>query len=99
MLRNEFGAQSEKNKAMAIPKSLPGGVYPHSVLCKRTGVRYQYFRRQWREGGRLRKQYIKRHEIDAVRTACAENRRTRREWREAWAIYRKTVRELLRMGL
>lgn len=99
MLHTEQSITSENNQQRIIPKLLPGGVYEHFVLCRRTGVRYRYFRRQWYEGGKLRKEYVRFNELEAVRAACAEHRRVGSEERAAWSVFRQALRELRGMGL
>ena len=47
--------------------------------------------RFWREGGRLRKRYVRRAELAAVRAACEARRRERRELAEAWQHWRQLV--------
>lgn len=99
MLHTEHLARFENNRPRIIPKSMSGGVYGHYVVCKRTGVRYRYYRRQWYERGQLHKQYVRLKDLDAVSAACAEHRRRRIEERAAWSVFRQTVDGLRRMGL
>ena len=76
-----------------LPKTLPGVVLPQMVRCGKPNCKCAsrdpgdlhgpYYYRFWREGGRLRKQYVPLDEVDAVRAACprrrvAEARRKRR---------------------
>jgi len=51
--------------------------------------------RFWREGGRLRKQYLRRQDVADVREQCQERRRlqklaaaSRQQWREDMALLR-----------
>jgi len=75
--------------AEPLPNNLPGAVC--AQWRERDGKRYgPYYFRFWREGGRLHKQYIKRNEVDAVRTACAHHR-------EEQEARRKNHAELMRM--
>lgn len=57
----------------------------------------------WREGGRLRKRYLKAHEVEAVRAACdarrgkeRANRAAARSAREDWRALAARVREVER---
>ncbi len=52
-----------------IPAELPGVVCVQYVT--RGKKRHAYYARFWRERGRLRKQYIRKADVEAVRTACA----------------------------
>lgn len=82
-------AQTKTDKA--LPNSLPGAVV--AQYRERDGKRYgPYYFRCWREGGRYRKQYVKRAEVEAVRAACRRHRDERRERRED----RIELRDLLR---
>jgi hypothetical protein len=50
---------------------------------ERNGRRYgPYYCLMWREGGRLRKRYLRREEADAVRASCEQRRAIEREHRE-----------------
>lgn len=65
----------------------------------------------WREGGRLRKRYLKRDEADAVRVACDKRRAIEREHRERggkpypgiseyeWNHARRYIRQMIRDAL
>src|SRR4051812_48809903 len=60
-----------------LPKTLPGVVCAQRVLCGKPGCRcargpgHLAYYRFWREGGRLRKCYVRRADLAAVRAACA----------------------------
>ena len=62
-----------------------------------------YYYRFWREGGRLRKQYVKLKDAETVAAACDSNRRERQAWRaELYAAkrqYRLLVELLKREAL
>ena len=64
------------------PKMLPGEVIEQRVKCGRAncrwagGARHPAFYRYWTEGGRQRKAYVRRADVDATRAACAR-------WKEA----------------
>ena len=81
----------------ALPKMLPGVVCVQRVRCGKPGCRcargqaHPAFYRFWREGGRLRKHYVRRSELDAVRAACEARRRARRELSAGWDRWRELV--------
>jgi hypothetical protein len=80
-----------------LPKTLPGAVCAQRVRCGKAGCRcargqgHLAYYRFWREGGRLRKCYVRRADLAAVRGACEARRRERRELAEAWQQWRKLV--------
>jgi hypothetical protein len=85
-----------------LPKILPGVVRPQWVRCGRPGCRCArgqphgpYFYRLWREGGRLRKAYVRPADLAAVRAGCEARRQLRRELGAGWAAWRQ-LRDLLR---
>lgn len=49
--------------------TLPGVVCVQYVV--RGNKRHEYHARFWREGGKLRKQYIRKADVERVRAACA----------------------------
>jgi hypothetical protein len=85
-----------QNKSrVPLPKILPGVVRPQWVRCGRPGCRcYRgephgpYFYRFWREGGRLRKAYVRPEDLGQVRARCEARRRARREHKAAWQAWR-----------
>jgi hypothetical protein len=83
---------------LTLPKTLPGVVCPQWVRCGQpnchcaTGALHgPYFYRMWRQGGRLRKQYVKPSELDEVRAQCDARRQFRRELRAWWQEWRQLV--------
>ena len=80
-----------------LPKTLPGVVCAQRVRCGKPGCRcargpgHLAYYRFWREGGRLRKRYVRRADLAAVRAACDARRLERRELVEAWRQWRKLV--------
>jgi hypothetical protein len=88
-----------------LPKTLPGVVCAQRVRCGKPACRCAHgpghlaFYRFWREGGRLRKSYVRRTDLASVRAACAARQRERQELAEAWQQWRKlaaVVREVSR---
>ena len=86
-----------------LPKTLPGAVCPQRVRCGKPGCRcargqgHLAYYRFWREGGRLRKRYVRPADLAAVRDACEARRAERRELAEGWQEWRQlvaTVREV-----
>jgi hypothetical protein len=81
---------------------LPGVVLPQWVRCGRPRCRCArgqlhgpYAYRFWREGGRLRKAYVRPAHLAAVRAGCEARRRLRRDLGAGWAAWRQ-LRDLLR---
>ena len=86
------------NTAETLPKNLPGVVCPQWVRCGRANCRCArgqlhgpYHYRFWREGGRLRKQYVKPADLERVREACQARRREKDSLRSAWAQWRRIL--------
>jgi hypothetical protein len=87
-----------------LPKTLPGAVCQQWVRCGRPGCRCArgglhgpYLYRFWREGGRLRKEYVRRPDVGRVRAQCQARRRARQEladWHGAWRQMVAQVREV-----
>jgi len=63
-----------------IPAELPGVVCEQFV--HRGNKQHVYYARFWREDGRLRKQYVRKADVEAVRAACAARQAAEREGRE-----------------
>ena len=80
-----------------LPKTLPGVVCAQRVRCGKPGCRcargpgHLAHYRFWREGGRLRKCYVRRADLAAVREACAARQQEHREHSEAWQQWRRLV--------
>jgi hypothetical protein len=95
-------AVRRKNVPETLPKPLPGVVCPQWVRCGRPrcgcsrGGRlhgpYQY--RFWREGGRLRKAYVRPADLEHVRARCEARRQARQEIRAAWDDWRRLAAAL-----
>ena len=87
-----------------LPKMLPGTVLPQWLRCGRPNCRCAggplhgpYYYRFWREGGKLKKSYVRRSELEQVRAAYEARRQARRNLRVAWGTWREllaAVREL-----
>jgi hypothetical protein len=82
----------------SLHKTLPGVVCPQWVRCGRPNCRCArgrphgpYHYRFWREGGRLRKQYVRPAELEEVRGRCEARRRECRDLRAAWATWRQML--------
>src|SRR5688572_5208450 len=80
-----------------LPKTLPGVVCAQRVRCGKPRCRcaqgqgHLAFYRFWREGGRLRKCYVRRADLASVRAACEARQRERREVAEGWQQWRNLV--------
>ena len=93
-----------KKPVETLPKILPGAVCEQWVRCGREGCRCTgdqphgpYYYRFWREGVRLRKQYVPPQEVEEVRARCQARRQERQEldeWREEWRRMAALVREV-----
>jgi hypothetical protein len=95
--------QGSKKNLEPLPKTLTGVVCAQRVRCGKPGCRcargpgHLACYRFWREGGRLRKCYVRRADLAAVRAACEARQRERRELAEAWQQWRQltaVVREV-----
>jgi hypothetical protein len=89
-----------------LPKTLPGVVCRQWVRCGRQNcccthgkLHGPFFYRFWREGGKLRKQYVPAEKVDEVRSRCEARREARRTVRAGWETWRNllaVVREVER---
>jgi hypothetical protein len=87
-----------------LPKMLPGAVRQQWVRCGRPGCRCgrrnlhgPYYYRFWRNGGRLRKEYVRAADVGRVRAECQARRQPRQEltnWREVWRQLAAQLREV-----
>jgi hypothetical protein len=94
--------QTESRKT--LPKTLAGVVRPQWVRCGRPSCRCArgqlhgpYHYRFWREGGRLRKAYVRPADLEQVRARCEARRQARRDHQAAWESFRElrtAVREM-----
>ena len=85
-------------------KTLSGAVCTQWIRCDRPGCRCargelhgRYYACFWRENGRLRKQYVKRRDVEQVRAQCQARRQARQElatWRQVWREMTTLVREV-----
>jgi hypothetical protein len=67
-----------------LPKTLPAAICTQYVRCGKPGCKCArgelhgpYFYRFWREGGKLKKVYIKKADVARVRDLCQAKRRIR----------------------
>jgi hypothetical protein len=80
----------------SLPKTpLAGVVLPQWVRCGRPNCRCArgelhgpYYARFWREGGRLRKKYVRPADLEQVREQCEARRQARCDLRAGWATWR-----------
>lgn len=63
--------------------------------CQRGQLHGAYWYLFWREGGRLRKRYIKRKDVARVKRACAAYRQEKKRHRDALRLFQQ-VSQLLR---
>jgi len=90
-----------RKRTKALPKDGRGSLAAQYVRCGTPGCRClrgelhgPYFYLFWREGGRLRKRYLRADEVDAVRAACDERRGRDARRRAAIAAGRELWRAL-----
>jgi hypothetical protein len=74
---------------------LPGVVLPQWVKCGRPHCRCArgelhgpYFCRFWREGGKLRKAYVRLEDLEQVKARCEARRQARRDVKAGWEQWR-----------
>jgi hypothetical protein len=78
-----------------LPKTLPGVDCAQRVRCGKpnwhcaAGQRHLAYNRFWSAGGRLRKRYVPRADLERVRAVCAARRETRRAWVQSWGLWRQ----------
>jgi hypothetical protein len=78
-----------------LPKTLPGAVCAQWRRCGKPGCRCArgrphgpYYYRFWREAGKLRKVYVRRADLEEVRSRCEARRLARAEVAAAWQQWR-----------
>jgi hypothetical protein len=88
--------KSTENKSPeTLPKTLAGTVCEQHVRCGKPnchcahGEGHIAYYRFWREGGQLRKCYIKRADLAEVRAACEARRQANRKFAEGLDLWRK----------
>ncbi len=99
---------ADSKQPKTLPKTLPGSVCRQWVRCGKSGcscangkLHGPYFYRFWREGGRLRKAYVKRVDAEAVAARCQARRQQRAELHQSMDEWRKllaSLREIDRNG-
>jgi hypothetical protein len=84
------------NLCDSLPKMLPGVVCTQWVRCGRAHCRCNegwphgpYHYRFWREGGKLRKAYIRPTDLDDVQAQCKARQAYRRELAASWQQWRQ----------
>jgi hypothetical protein len=87
-----------KNRETLPKTPLPGVVLSQWVRCGRPNCHCThgqphgpYYYRFWREGGRLRKAYVRPAELEQVRTQCEARRQEHRDLCAAWATWRELL--------
>jgi hypothetical protein len=91
-----------KNKTEnSLPKMLPGSVHAQYVRCGKAsckcargelhGAYYYHF---VRVGGKLKKRYLKAHEVEQIRDACSAWREEQSERRAQSHEVRQFIREI-----
>src|SRR5262249_30221848 len=82
----------------SLHKMLPGVVLRQWVRCGRPNCRCArgqlhgpYFYRFGHEGGRLRKEYVRRRDVDQVRARCEARQQYRKERKAGWQKWRELL--------
>jgi hypothetical protein len=96
MLPAQGAARVRTKTTESLPKTpLPGVVCQQWVRCGRPNCRCSrghahgpYFYRFWREGGRLRKVYVRPAELERVRERCQARRQYRQDEKAGWDAWR-----------
>ena len=77
---------TETESVETLPKTLPGVVCAQwrkcgnaDCRCARGDLHGPYFARFWRQGGRLRKAYVRKADVEDVRERCQARRQARTE--------------------
>jgi hypothetical protein len=91
----------QNNNPEPIHKPLPGAVCRQWVRCGNPtchcarGQRHgPYYYRFWREGGKLRKQYVRPADLEEVRARCEARRQAKRDLQAAWGTWRELLAQL-----
>jgi hypothetical protein len=78
-----------------LPKTLPGAVCVQWRRCGRPACRCAsgrphgpYYYRFWREGGKLKKAYVRRADLQEVRSRCEARRLARAALAAGWEQWR-----------
>jgi hypothetical protein len=85
----------------SLPKMLPGAVCVQWRRCGRPACRCArgrphgpYFYRFWREAGKLKKVYVRRADLEAVRSRCEARRLARAALATGWEQWRGLVAQI-----
>jgi hypothetical protein len=88
----------EMNYREPLPKTLPGVVCRQWVRCGRPncrcargGLHGPFYYRFWRVAGRLRKAYVRRTDLDRVRSQCLARQQFQRDITTSWEEWRQLV--------
>ena len=92
----------DRNKfANPLPKMLPGTVHEQWVRCGHANCKCSrgerhgpYFYRIWRENGQLRKQYVKRKDVDDVRQSCQNRQQSHEQVSAAWGVWQELLERI-----
>lgn len=87
--------QATNENPKTLPKTLPGVVCAQRVRCGKpgcrcaSGQRHLAYYRFWRDGGRLKKCYVRTADLAAVRAARDARRAEQRLLADAWQQWRE----------
>lgn len=101
MLNRHADEGVRKKSDQNLPKKLPAAVCAQFVRCGKPGCRcargelhgpYHYC--FWKENGRLRKAYIRKSDVEAVRAVCEAKRKQRQQQQTAIIEWRELLAEI-----
>ena len=90
-----------------LPKNpLPGVVLPQWIRCGKSNCRCAlgelhgpYHYRFWRENGKLRKQYVKKADVDEIRARCQARQQWNRDLQDSENLYQEMLSLLRQVEL
>ncbi len=101
MLNHQADASVRKKSDQNLPKKLPSAVCAQFVrcgkptcCCAKGNLHGPYFYCFWKENGRLRKAYIRKADVEAVRAVCEAKRKQRQYERAAISEWRELLAEI-----
>jgi len=101
MLSMAHSQNVKKESRQKLPKRLPAAVCTQYVRCGKSGCKCArglqhgpYFYCFWREEGKLKKVYIRKADVETVRSACRAQSRRRRILKREFDKWRNLQCEL-----
>ena len=91
----------KKESRQKLPKSLPAAVCAQHVRCGKSGCKCSrgllhgpYFYCFWREGGKLKKAYVRLNDVESVRSICQGQSLHQRMLKREFDLWRNLQHEL-----